>query len=29
MSFTVNNRQGQNAYIGQTKRFRVRYQMLN
>ena len=29
MSFTVNSRQGQNAYIGQTKRFRVRYQMLN
>ena len=29
MSYTVNRTVGQNAYIGQRKRFRVRYQILN
>ena len=29
VTYTVNKAVGQNAYIGQTKRFRVRFQMLN
>jgi uncharacterized protein YcfJ len=28
-AYTVNKAQGRNAWVGQTKRFRIRYQMLD